>query len=545
MTTNLTDECMQEFDDIVTFDGQKALTNEIIQKWRDEDRQNPNPYRIIAQKGGQENILCSDADISIVGGSRGGSKSFSLLMETLRNITDNNFRSIILRSEIDALTDLVDTSFMLYKDFGTYNRTKNDMTWNFNSGGWLKFSYHGDALESFKTRFQGKQFAYIAVDEITQIAYEKFKYLITDNRNAFGFRNRFLGSCNPDSESWVYDFIKWWLDPETGIPIPERDGVVRYCFMKGDDVKSIIWGSTRHEVYMKCKEDIDKRWSKEMARYGKPEDLFIKSATFISAKLLQNIKLLDSDPAYYANLIGQSDEQVSRDLDGCWRPKISGNDMIKQSDLEHFFDNPSQFGDKVRRMSVDAAFDGGDNLVAILWIGYHIQDIYVCRKDSKGAITAVKAKMEEWGVLEHNMTYDLNGIGQSFKGFFPKATPFNNREAVDDKFKGVYANLKSQAAYYFYDKLTNGELSINPSLLTRKYDIKGSKGLELRHILSKERRVIRASDDKADHGFTLIRKPDMKRLIGHSPDFVEAMVMRFIFDIKKTKRRIKGIGLWC
>lgn len=143
-------------------------------------------------------------------------------METLRNIADNNFRSIILRSEIDALTDLVDTSFMLYKDFGTYNRTKNDMTWNFNNGGWLKFSYHGDALESFKTRFQGKQFAYIAVDEITQIAYEKFKYLITDNRNAFGFRNRFLGSCNPDSESWVYDFIKWWLDPETGIPIPER-----------------------------------------------------------------------------------------------------------------------------------------------------------------------------------------------------------------------------------------------------------------------------------------------------------------------------------
>lgn len=60
---------MQEFDDIVTFDGQKALTNEIIQKWRDEDRENPNPYRIIAQKGGQENILCSDADISIVGGS--------------------------------------------------------------------------------------------------------------------------------------------------------------------------------------------------------------------------------------------------------------------------------------------------------------------------------------------------------------------------------------------------------------------------------------------------------------------------------------------
>ena len=71
--------------------------------------------------------------------------------------------------------------------------------------------------------------------------YLKFKYLITCNRNAFHIRNRFIGTCNPDPDSWVAKFIDWWIG-EDGLPIPERDGRVRYCFMDGDNVSGIYWG---------------------------------------------------------------------------------------------------------------------------------------------------------------------------------------------------------------------------------------------------------------------------------------------------------------
>jgi hypothetical protein len=34
----------------------------------------------------------------------------------------------------------------------------------------------------------------------------------------------------------------------------------------------------------------------------------------------------------------------------------------------------------------------------------------------------------------------------------------------------------------------------------------------------------------------------MKKLVGHSPDFIEAMLMRFIFEIKHKQKHITGLG---
>lgn len=151
------------------------------------------------------------ADITIGGGSRGGSKTYTLLLEALKDIKNKDFRAVLLRHEIEDLSDMIETSLTLYQDFGEYNKSKNDMRWNFQKGGFLKFNYHADSFEDFKKRFQGKQFAYIGVDEITHMEYLKFKYLITCNRNAFYIRNRFVGTCNPDPDSWVAKFIEWWI----------------------------------------------------------------------------------------------------------------------------------------------------------------------------------------------------------------------------------------------------------------------------------------------------------------------------------------------
>ena len=267
-----------------------------VQEIREELERKPNDRIIVAQAGGQNNMLMSDADITIGGGSRGGSKSFSLLMSALYNITDSNFRAIILRKELDDLSDIADTSSQLFQDFGTYNRSKNDMTWNFYNGGWLKFSYHNDDYQSFHDRFQGKQYAYIGIDEITQMTFPKFKYLITTNRNAFRYRNHVFGTCNPDPDSWVAKFIDWWIG-EDGYPIHERDSRKRYCFMPSDYVEDTIWGDTKEEVFEKCKGIIMQHWKPQYARYGSPQDLFVKSVCFTEARLEDNVMLMSSDPS--------------------------------------------------------------------------------------------------------------------------------------------------------------------------------------------------------------------------------------------------------
>jgi len=170
------------------------LSYSAVQTLREKDKNTINPLRIIAQAGAQERMLSRNADIIISGGSRGGSKSFSLVMEGLKDVHESTFSGLIVRNERDDLTQIIDYSLMMYPQYGTFNRARDDRTWNFNAGGKLRFSYYGDSLEDFKKRFQGKQFNYIGIDEITHIPYVKFKYLVTCNRNGMGLRNRICAS---------------------------------------------------------------------------------------------------------------------------------------------------------------------------------------------------------------------------------------------------------------------------------------------------------------------------------------------------------------
>lgn len=675
------------FSNLVLDDGTKIYTQEYIQKLRDADRKHPDKLKIVAQKGGQEDMLAVNADIKICGGSRGGplsrdtcvitqrgdipigdltendyvvdfngnscevlalkeygmlpcyefvfsdgssivcsedhtwnvfvtgdtglkallamdvvnlsskgrvvtfpkingnqvaligaykvgkkdccciavnsetsmfalsngifthnSKSFSSLMEVLKDIKNPDFHAVILRNEKDDLQSLITDSYKLFSQFGTYNKSQNDMTWNFDNGGWLKFSYYAGAYQEFKTRFQGRQYAYICIDEGTQCPYKKFKYLLTNNRNASGIRNRFWITCNPDPESWVRKFIDWWVD-EDGYIIPDRNCVLRYCFMDGDTPDSIYWGDTREEVYEQCHGIIDSLWKESYAELGYDKlEMFIKSVTFVRADVSENIKLVSTDPSYIANLAQQDEEQRMRDLDANWNWKAAGDDMIKIEDLDATFENAEQTGDGVDRASADIAFTGGDNFVMWHWKGWHCLDLRVMRLDSKTLVSVVQATLREWGVEESNFTYDMQGIGQYFKGFFPDAVPFNNQAAPiaterkeQDGIKYLYKDLKSQCAWLFYRYIKERKISIADELLERKYSGHGFEKVPLRQILQKERKCIRRDEESSDRGFKLLPKKIAKKYVGHSPDFFESWFYIMIFTLVKRKHKIKGL----
>lgn len=69
--------------------GEPIYTQEYIQSLRDADKKHPDKLKIIAQRGGQERMLSIDADIKIVGGSRGGP-----LDEDTRVLTTRGFIKI-------------------------------------------------------------------------------------------------------------------------------------------------------------------------------------------------------------------------------------------------------------------------------------------------------------------------------------------------------------------------------------------------------------------------------------------------------------------
>lgn len=550
---------MKRYSGLYTATGEPVLTQEYAQSIRDEDSR----FKILAQAGGQEDCLASPAQLIFYGGKRGSGKSYILLDAAVEDILNRNFRACLLRNEKPDLTDLIEVSYELYGQYGDYNRSQNDMTWNFNSGAKLKFSYYEGDYEAFKKRFQGKQFAYIGLDEVTHCPYKKFKYLLTDNRNAYGIRTHFLCTCNPDPDSWVATFLfnGGWLDYETGYPIPEMNGVIRYCYMPGNDVNEVVFGETREEVFNACKTDILKHWRSDFAQYGSPQELFIFSVAFIEGKLEDNRKLMKSDPTYLARLANQDEEQQSRDLDGNWKFRSAGDDLIKMDDMIRFYDNAFQYttednANEEQKQSklyatADVALQGGDNFVMWLWQGWHIKDVFVCRFDSKTLVEVIRAKLSEWGVEEQNFAYDFQGIGQLIEGFFPNAVKFINQAAPvpmskqeEEGVKKLYKDLKSQCAVLLYKKFRDVELSIDPHILDYTFDGHGYGRTKLRDILMKERKCIRRTKESQGKAFQLISKSDMKKIIGHSPDFFESLLFRFIFTLIKKKHR-KARNTWC
>jgi len=473
-----------------------------------------------------------------------------MLMEGLYDIKNKHYNSVLFRKNKDDFSNIENESSRWFANLGKYNKSKDDMTWNFKTGAKMSFDHFDMTYKEFEDKYRGQQIAYIGIDELPQIPFEFVKILMGSNRNTIGLRSRIIGTCNPDPLSWLRKFVDWWIaDRETvypdgekhpekhGLPIPWRNGVVRYFFITGETVDNIVWGSTPEEVYMQAKEEIDAAWNPALEEFGYQKMTFaVKSAVFIKASMLENKALMRNDKEYISSILNKSPEERAKEWDGNWDAIAVGDDMIQPFHMEKCFSNSALLGDRIRRASCDVAGDGGDNCVTWFRIGNHIQDVYVCRVDPYNTVPLIKAKLREWGVLEQNFVYDLQGMGQVLKGAFPNAIPFNNQEAVAREDRHLYDCMKSQCAYKFAQHTQQGEWSIEPTLLRRQFK-SGKSTNDLQFILQKERRAIRQDMSKQDKGWVLIPKDMMKKrtLVGHSPDFIEGLIMFEIFDVKETE----------
>jgi predicted phage terminase large subunit-like protein len=262
------------------------------------------------QPGPQETFLGSSADIAIYGGAAGGGKTWALLMEPLRHIANPGFGAVFFRrSTVQVRNEggLWDESEKLYPVIGATPR-EHVLSWEFPAGSTVSFAH----LEHDKTvlNWQGSQIPLICFDELTHFSQKQFWYMVSRNRSMCGVRPYIRATCNPDADSWVAEFIAWWIDPETGLPIPERAGVVRW-FVRIND--ALVWADDPAEL--------------EAKHPGIPP----KSATFIPAKLTDNVALMAADPGYMANLLALPKVERERLLGGNWKIRAAAGLLFKRS----------------------------------------------------------------------------------------------------------------------------------------------------------------------------------------------------------------------
>jgi hypothetical protein len=258
------------------------------------------------QAGPQEQFLASSADIAIYGGAAGGGKSFGLLLEPLRHVTDTPgfFAAIFRRNSVQVRYPggLWDASLSLYGPVGG-KPVQQVLEWSWAGGGRIKFGHLEHATSVLD--WQGTEVPFIGFDELTHFEEAQFWYMLSRNRSTSGVRGYVRATCNPDADSWVARLIAWWIDQESGYPIPERAGVIRW-FVRING--TLHWADTRAALI------------EQFGHGAKP-----KSLTFIPAKLDDNAALMSKDPDYKANLLALPEVDQKRLLGGNWKVRAGSS----------------------------------------------------------------------------------------------------------------------------------------------------------------------------------------------------------------------------
>ena len=215
---------------------------------------------------------------------------------------------------------LWDASLKLYTLFpGTRPIQSPKPYWRFPSG--AKVSFRQIARDEDVYDWQGTEIPCIEFDELTHFSKFQFFYMLSRNRSTCGIKPYVRASTNPDADSWVAEFISWWIDPETGYAIPERSGKIRYMARVNEE---IVWGDSPEEVIRIANE----------ADYDVEIDINdIKSVSFVSSNVYDNQVLLKANPGYLSNLKAQSIVERERLLYGNWKIKAAKGLFFPRSAL--------------------------------------------------------------------------------------------------------------------------------------------------------------------------------------------------------------------
>lgn len=269
--------------------------------------------RIEAQTGPQTAVLSTPADVAIFGGAAGGGKTYALLLEPLRHITNPRFGAVIFRESYPQIVmegGLWDDAEELYPLLGATPH-KGRMSWDFPLGARVSFAHM--SAERDKYKYQGAQIPLIEWDQLEHFSESQFWYMFSRNRSTCGVRPYIRASCNPDPDSFVAGLVSWWIG-EDGYPVAERSGVIRWFARMGNRLE---WAASRQAL---------------VKQFG--PDCLPTSLTFIASSVYDNKILLQKDPGYLARLKAMLPVERERLLHGNWKIRPEAGKFIHRDWFE-------------------------------------------------------------------------------------------------------------------------------------------------------------------------------------------------------------------
>lgn len=224
-------------------------------------------------------------------------------------------------------------------------------------------------------------------------------------------------------------------------------------------------------------------------------------------------------PSYLQSLLRLDKNSKERLYDGNWEYDDDPNALINYDSILNLFINTHVIEGKDRYITADIARLGSDKAVIKVWYGFAVKELIEFDKskttDIQNAINALKVKHK---VPNSSIIADEDGVGGGVVdnckiiGFTNNSKPLNNEN---------YSNLKTQCYYKLAEKINDNGIFIDCELSQKQ-----------KESIIEELEYVKSYNVDKDGKAQILPKAEIKQLIGRSPDYSDALMMRMYFELK-------------
>jgi hypothetical protein len=150
-----------------------------------------------------------------------------------------------------------------------------------------------------------------------------------------------------------------------------------------------------------------------------------------------------------------------------------------------------------------------------------VSEMAVSRVDE--SVNAINELASKYNVNRSNIIVDEDGVGGGVKDYLKCLGFVNNSKPLKIKGKEEnFSNLKTQCYYRLAEFINRNDLYVN-------CDSKQER------LLSEELEMVRLSKETDANKISLLSKDEIKKKIGRSPDYSDALMMRMYYELNTNK----------
>ncbi len=197
--------------------------------------------------------------------------------------------------------------------------------------------------------------------------------------------------------------------------------------------------------------------------------------------------------------------------------------LINNESISKLFAN-THIEDGQKYISADIARLGKDKTVIFVWSGYRVievKEIDVSKVTE--SVNQISILRDKHNVNTDHIIVDEDGVGGGVvdmlrcKGFVNNSRPVK----VSGKHEN-FANLKTQCYYHLAEKINRNEIYVDCDS-------------KIERLLHEELEWVRLPKELDTSKITLLNKDEVKKKIGRSPDYSDALMMRIYFDVNPNE----------